>query len=628
MARFVHTEFAMTFIDSLNLMLKQLPLEQFVLILEELNETMKVVYKCSKSTMASEGISELRKLLREKCALITTSTHESCKAFLLLHKEWISAQPCNASKKMGQPIAPPKKKADEDFVPIKRDWSFNPKELTEHQIERMKERRDDIPALYNDNSQSQDTRSLQPWALKTTPAAADIKEAKEQSSVFASVANKKSEPAETAKPTLLTNGNASSAHIKPMDELTDDPNTSRSGTPTQKKKSRAQTELSRLTIDTVEGQTMFAKKTRLSRRVSSDTRNKDTPEYRTSPRKTPVAEQQPTNGRKSEKGTTPAEKLKSRRNTIVEVKKEKTETTSKPPKAETVTSPSATTKETTNTVESAPATENEIVADTQEKQKEIIPKAIAELVAESRPMVSIPYESPSSAIKEPTTAPAKAPVEPNLDTEIMTENMPTVENVPEPMDVGSESFIEEMNLAVSANTSANPQRSIVSSPEDLGNAEERETTFLNDTINISPIPKEAQKEQTPVVRLETVKPADPKAPEILTTPKRSIEPTVSKENNPTAVSTTPHSFFSKMNGRGAQMLQQTKLFQESTPKEKAKEVPVINKEDTLQRMLLKTTAPVRSSPSSSILRRKRLEDDMDDTYESPAAKVDMTGLLW
>lgn len=42
-------------------------------------------------------------------------------------------------------------------------WSMNPKKLTEHQREKMKERRCDIPALYNDNSRSQDSMSIQGW---------------------------------------------------------------------------------------------------------------------------------------------------------------------------------------------------------------------------------------------------------------------------------------------------------------------------------------------------------------------------------------------------------------------------------------------------------------------------------
>ncbi|XP_015438748.1 PREDICTED: telomere-associated protein RIF1-like [Dufourea novaeangliae] len=53
----------------------------------------------------------------------------------------------------------------EDYVFIKTDVKFDVSRLTEHQKESLKRRRDDIPALYNDLSQSssQDTQNLQEW---------------------------------------------------------------------------------------------------------------------------------------------------------------------------------------------------------------------------------------------------------------------------------------------------------------------------------------------------------------------------------------------------------------------------------------------------------------------------------
>ncbi|KZC05364.1 Telomere-associated protein RIF1 [Dufourea novaeangliae] len=52
-----------------------------------------------------------------------------------------------------------------DYVFIKTDVKFDVSRLTEHQKESLKRRRDDIPALYNDLSQSssQDTQNLQEW---------------------------------------------------------------------------------------------------------------------------------------------------------------------------------------------------------------------------------------------------------------------------------------------------------------------------------------------------------------------------------------------------------------------------------------------------------------------------------
>lgn len=59
-------------------------------------------------------------------------------------------------------VAKPKK---DEFVFVPSTWKFQPDRLTEHQKEKLKEKRDDIPALYNDLSRSQDSQSisLKPW---------------------------------------------------------------------------------------------------------------------------------------------------------------------------------------------------------------------------------------------------------------------------------------------------------------------------------------------------------------------------------------------------------------------------------------------------------------------------------
>lgn len=717
--RFISTEFASTFVDSICGFLKPLTADEFTVILEDINGTLKVLKKCSKSTTNSEALSNLRGVLREKCALIESSTSESSKAFILLYKDWIYGKATNTTTtttpSSGKKMGPPKKKPEEDFVPIKRDWSFNPKDLTDHQIERMKERRDDIPALYNDNSQSQDTRSLQPWALKTTPAAAvsEAKDSKPQTSVFAAVTATKAPASESTK-TPLKNG-ASTAIGKPSEPIDSSPvlDTSRSDTPTRGKKSRAQSELSRLAIDTVEGHSVFDgdKKTRQSRRSSLDT-------TRNSPRKSSSGDIPPF-GKRSEKVTTPSDKPKARRMSMFgEVKKERTlkpvEEANSParsvaPKVEERAASKAeeraqkldekeknTPKVEAGEEKKAKASQSskdakekctpkveageekmakesqsskevkEPIAELKEPLKKnptppvesvpVKPYAVVDVASlvtvvktadlmkpiekerNSTPMVSIPNETveplqkkPKSTLPVVVAAPEKLVAVPELPQPVAKpEKMQVVpeEATEEPMDVGSESFVEEMNLAVSGNTSAALQRSIVSTPDDLDNVDERESTFLNDTINISPIlkevsqPKEAAASASLPVALPKV---ESKVADVMTTPKRSTEVPGAKENNPTAISTTPHSFLSKMGGRGAQMLQQTKLFQESTPKEKSREETVLSKEDTLAKMLIRTTVVPNnnrcSSPSTSILRRKRLEEDMDDTVESPAAKV-------
>lgn len=58
---------------------------------------------------------------------------------------------------------------DDEFVRVQTPWKFRPEKLTDHQLEKMKERKI-IPALYNDTSQSQsqDTQNISTWC---TPVA-------------------------------------------------------------------------------------------------------------------------------------------------------------------------------------------------------------------------------------------------------------------------------------------------------------------------------------------------------------------------------------------------------------------------------------------------------------------------
>ncbi|CAH2241275.1 jg3336 [Pararge aegeria aegeria] len=51
----------------------------------------------------------------------------------------------------------------EEFVVVKSNWKFNPRNLTENQKEKFQRKREDIPALYQDLSQSQDEFKLSTW---------------------------------------------------------------------------------------------------------------------------------------------------------------------------------------------------------------------------------------------------------------------------------------------------------------------------------------------------------------------------------------------------------------------------------------------------------------------------------
>lgn len=53
----------------------------------------------------------------------------------------------------------------EEYVVVKSNWKFNPNKLTENQKEKLKKKREDIPALYQDLSQSQDEVKITAWKV-------------------------------------------------------------------------------------------------------------------------------------------------------------------------------------------------------------------------------------------------------------------------------------------------------------------------------------------------------------------------------------------------------------------------------------------------------------------------------
>uniref|UniRef100_A0A182SHZ0 Rif1_N domain-containing protein n=1 Tax=Anopheles maculatus TaxID=74869 RepID=A0A182SHZ0_9DIPT len=67
------------------------------------------------------------------------------------------------NKTPGNNKTPKRNTKGEEFVVIEKVWKFKPESLTEHQREKMMEKRTDIPALYNDMSQSQDSFVIKPW---------------------------------------------------------------------------------------------------------------------------------------------------------------------------------------------------------------------------------------------------------------------------------------------------------------------------------------------------------------------------------------------------------------------------------------------------------------------------------
>lgn len=85
------------------------------------------------------------------------------------------------------------KKSDDDFVFIPTDWQLKPNKLTDHQKEKMKHRKSDIPALYNDLSQSQDSISIKEWSAKTpiSPSAHKAEMTPDSSAPIKCTTNKK-----------------------------------------------------------------------------------------------------------------------------------------------------------------------------------------------------------------------------------------------------------------------------------------------------------------------------------------------------------------------------------------------------------------------------------------------------
>ncbi|XP_045533130.1 uncharacterized protein LOC123720526 isoform X2 [Pieris brassicae] len=72
----------------------------------------------------------------------------------------------------------------EEFVQIESNWKFNPKKLTEHQKEKLQRKREDIPALYQDLSQSQDEIKLRTWKNDTTETTSSSKSFGSSAAVF------------------------------------------------------------------------------------------------------------------------------------------------------------------------------------------------------------------------------------------------------------------------------------------------------------------------------------------------------------------------------------------------------------------------------------------------------------
>lgn len=196
------------------------------------------------------------------------------------------------------------KKDKEEYVAIPNIWKFNPSTLTEHQRDRMKERREDIPSLYDGNSQSSQDVEVKPWNPKQIVIAGDQshdtmvlnENSNSVTPVITRLSRKESEDSEkqptgpSPRKALTRSGNSpkpepspkkslagkspmkqvsepssSKAHVKvddspaPANKSTEDEVTgaARRKAPPKSLKQRKKKELQNLAIDTVEGKKLM-----------------------------------------------------------------------------------------------------------------------------------------------------------------------------------------------------------------------------------------------------------------------------------------------------------------------------------------------------------------------------------
>ncbi|XP_050079523.1 telomere-associated protein RIF1 [Anopheles maculipalpis] len=198
---------------------------------------------------------------------------------------------------------PKRNTKEEEFVVIEKVWKFKPESLTEHQREKMMQKRTDIPALYNDMSQSQDSFVIKPW----TPSKG-IAPLKQNASSAVTVPNAtqmetdkivSKEPGDTVAmetEEVLSTSAKSASESKPVTSRLDKENnngnvlneepalpTKQDSTETEEEKKqqsrkRKQSVLDKLRIDTVEGKSLDVMN--LSR-----TRRSELPEKRTTRQK-------------------------------------------------------------------------------------------------------------------------------------------------------------------------------------------------------------------------------------------------------------------------------------------------------------------------------------------------------
>lgn len=488
-----------------------------------------------------------------------------------------------------QPKAKPKK--EDAFVVVSKVWSLAPSRLTEHQKEKLKERRDDIPALYNGLSRSQDSVSLAAWAPKELVALAKPIENGKSQNENVPVNNvdkplKTSNNNETIKAVASDNDNATEpkAKARRVSEYTE-----------EEKKKRMERELSRIHIDAKVNPAVLPDRTRRVRRSSKENQSE-----------TPIAEKKAKAEEKPKKDIEqPSESISNG-----EVTAELEASDAQPPNEESPAEEPISTGESNGTA-SAKATESE--ANPSRVEEEVVQEVVeAEKIAEK-------------AVPEAATA-----TEINLS--------PCSDRSASPILGHGKSYMSALVFETTA-------ESIAMSPE--VNIE-RSQEFLNDTLNISPIVADPN----PAEVAEASSKPDPAIQKSIETSSASVSElsaTLTVERNPmkalrstqastpiqSAQSPISSKFKPQLTGRGAQLLQlinnkkqQKPLAAPSalsdSPQASATAAsPSINKLQTAPIRDVMAPSEVRASHSlnASKLELLKFSRDLPSPHESPRFSI-------
>lgn len=141
-AQHLETDDLKSIIDNLNKLFTSLNLTQISTVLSNLKEGLiKLSIQFNERKELKSAANEMKVILKSK----------------------FGQSKSNGSEIIQTLFGGKKKDENDGFVAIPSNWKLNPDKLTDHQKEKMKERRSDIPALYSNLSCSTESSSIKPW---------------------------------------------------------------------------------------------------------------------------------------------------------------------------------------------------------------------------------------------------------------------------------------------------------------------------------------------------------------------------------------------------------------------------------------------------------------------------------